>query len=1049
MSAQDNQPFGMAAIRYVMCHPVLANLLLITFLVIGGLSVRWLAVHHHQDEHKRMLSVRVEWKHASLVEVQDNLTVPLVNALISLGDLQSIESYSRQGESYIQLTLRAGADISQAFDEVRNHLTQLDLPGGIEAPIVIEESQQEALLRLILYSEDSENLRYWGAEAKRALLTDYLMDQVSINGLTDQELNVQIQLANLHRLQSPIATVSNALSDASKQRPMGQVETEAVVMSVGGEDKPRTSEALAQTTIYLQGQAYQLGDLADIAQLNDPQDPVLIYQNQPAVMLTINRQAHSGSSNRELVQRFYQWYQTVQGIWPTTIKSKVLWQDYQWIEKQVTGLLQCVVQGLVVAVAVMCCWLPWRLALWVGVNTAVIFLLGLAIMQLWQVSINAISLVVLWIMAGFVIQQVVLLVEYAWALWQRGEQPESSLMQTWTMLRSPVFASAAVLVGALAPLVSLPGVETTWLVVVPQTLTAIVLATLVAVIFIAPHQLMSALTLTTKRSQRNQSDDWRDTWRHRWHYWQFFALKKRLLQVAHHAWVVCAGWLVFLLMPWMLLMTGHLAYQPVAERVSEKIAFDVTFYAQTPREAMQQSMEVLEQGLRDTMAQRPWRKNRVRSVLTQYLMPVILPSTERVFSNGVMHHASMLVELDLPLSTSKRQKLQKQLLDTLPPNTVVEKINMSVVDDADASQTFDLVLQGNDWTSVTESARWFAAELQTYDGVEKVSDNMPPEMLTYKMMPTPSAVSLGLSKQYLAEQISDALNGSEVLINHQASGKKQTVYVQARPQHVDSEADLSSLPVHINGQLMVLSDVADWKLVQAPQLYYQYNGLPAVKLRISSKFSTASSTMLRYDIMTTARLALEKKFPVKLIDVAAKDEERSLKKTSASALIITFVLVYFVLAWCTGSYGWPMVLLVATCSGASAVLWGCLLVGMKVTPWTIISMLGLGSVLLPQMIVWQKQYRIQKKNNPKIAMTEAMVKGLCFQLRSTVLAMVVLSLVWAPLLLSQTAVLQSMRSIAAGFLLGWYLTTGCMFLGWPALTALYEQYAWRKRLNAN
>jgi multidrug efflux pump subunit AcrB len=321
--------------------------------------------------------------------------------------------------------------------------------------------------------------------------------------------------------------------------------------------------------------------------------------------------------------------------------------------------------------------------------------------------------------------------------------------------------------------------------------------------------------------------------------------------------------------------------------------------------------------------------------------------------------------------------------------------------------------------------------------------------LTYKMIPTPNAVSLGLSKQYLAKQISDALNGSEVLINHQASGKKQTVHVQAWPQHVDSEADLSSLPVHINGQLMVLGDVADWTMEPTPQVYYQYNGLPAVKLRVSLKLSAASSTILRHEIMASARLALEQKFPVKLIDVAAQGEMDVQQKTFITALITALVLVYFVLAWCTCSYVWPIVLLLASLSGASAILWGCLLMRMLVTQWTVIAMLGLGSVLLPQMIMWQKQYREQKKNNPKIGVTEAMVKGLCFQFRPTAMAMIVLSLVWGPLLLSQTSVLQSMRSIASAILLGWYLTTGCMFLGWPALTALYEQYAWRKRLNAN
>lgn len=1034
---------GMTAIRYVMCHPVLANLLLVCVLFTGAMGVRKLAIHQTQDPYARILSVRIEWENANIVEVQDSLTVPLVNAFMTLGSFQSLESYSRAGESYVQIFLRPGADTSKAFDEIRNLLTGLDLPAGVGSPVVIEEFHHEPLMRLILYSNDIENLRYWSAESRRMLLAEYLMDNVKLSGLTDRDLNVRMQLADLHRLQVPIAQVAHSLSDASNQMPMGRVETDDFVMSVRSEDKPRTTEALSVQTLHLQGHAYQLSDIAEVAQENDPADPVLMYQGQPAVMLTINRQAHSSSSNQALVKRFYQWYNMVQTQWPESINTRILWQDYQLIEKQLSGLVQFSMLGCVLATLSLVVWLPWRLALSIGVSIPVAMLTALNLMQFWQVSLNLVSLMTLWVISGFVVQQIVMIVEYAWSNWQRGSVPERALLQACDEHKASFLTGPFVLLCALCPLAILPLVITGWYMAILYTVLPVVFATLGVVLLLMPHQIMQALTLTHKRSQRRQSDDWRDAWQHSWHYWQFFALKKKLHDIAQYAWILCAVWLVFLLMPWVLLTTGHLNSQALPDDASQKMAFDVSFYAATPQAAMQQAVADVEQTFRTLMTKRPWRKNRVKSVLVQYLLPGTKETSERVFDNGIKNHASILIELDHPLTAVKRQKIQAQLRQSLPPSTAIESIQPTQVDHVQGTQTFDLVVQGDDWSVVTENAPRIAEQLRSFTGVGKVTSNLPPSEFVYQMKPKPAAALLGVSKQSLAAYMSDALNGNEVLINHQSGGKKQTIRVQALPQHVDSEADLSSMPVHINGKQMVLGDIAEWKLVENPRIYYQYNGLPAVKLRVVTQSSVASSTLLRHEIMRAWQAGLGEKFSVRLIDLTVANQGGAQQKAVLSGVVIAFALVYFVLAWSTRSYVWPVSLLLAAVSSSSAILWSYCLTGSTVTQLTWIAALGLISIVLPQLVFWHRQYFLCRQHHLKLGITETVVKAICLQFRATVLSIMVLTLCWLPLLFSYTSLLQAVRSVTADILWGWYLTCGLMLFGWPALAALYEQYIHR------
>ena len=209
-----------------MLHPVLANLILFTVILVGLVSATQLNVQTMPDFPWPVISVRVDWPGASAAEVQENITLPLADELRSASDLRTIESFALNGYGYILLDFKTKTDLSVAFDEVRNMVEQIDLPSSSQRPIISEQQLQDPLLKLVIYGDSINTLRQVANESKQALLSEYNLDKVNVVGLMDEHVTLDIDRIDVHRLNMPLEEISKQLMDVSQDRPIGRYETE-------------------------------------------------------------------------------------------------------------------------------------------------------------------------------------------------------------------------------------------------------------------------------------------------------------------------------------------------------------------------------------------------------------------------------------------------------------------------------------------------------------------------------------------------------------------------------------------------------------------------------------------------------------------------------------------------------------------------------------------------------------------------------------------------------------------------------------------------------
>lgn len=164
---------------------------------------------------------------ASPLQVEEEVTAPLENAIQSMSYIKDIDSISKAGLSQIHLTVDEqyrSEQLAQIWDELRRKVRdeQSSLPPGAIAPIVLDDFGDVFGVMLAITGDGypSENLTDYAEYLKRELITldgianinivGSQQEQVFVNISREQLTNLGIPLSRLYSLLDTQNTVSNA-----------------------------------------------------------------------------------------------------------------------------------------------------------------------------------------------------------------------------------------------------------------------------------------------------------------------------------------------------------------------------------------------------------------------------------------------------------------------------------------------------------------------------------------------------------------------------------------------------------------------------------------------------------------------------------------------------------------------------------------------------------------------------------------------------------------------------------------------------------------------
>ncbi len=121
-------------------RPVFATVLNAMILIIGFLAYLNLGVREYPKVSLPILTVQVYYPNASADVVETEIAAKLEEALSGVEGIETLSSSSKYGQASVELSFKAGVDISKAQSNVRERLSMTALPEEAKDPIIRQQS---------------------------------------------------------------------------------------------------------------------------------------------------------------------------------------------------------------------------------------------------------------------------------------------------------------------------------------------------------------------------------------------------------------------------------------------------------------------------------------------------------------------------------------------------------------------------------------------------------------------------------------------------------------------------------------------------------------------------------------------------------------------------------------------------------------------------------------------------------------------------------------------------------------------------------------------
>ena len=561
-------------------------MLILGVVVFGTASLTQMPLEYMPDMEMPMELVMVTWPGADADSVDRLLTQPLEDECESLSDLDTINSYSSENYTMLQLTYNYGTDMNEAYSDLKSTIDNLmpSLPDECQDPLIMEISA-DALGTMMISATAPQGIDvadYLDSDVVPALENIGGVAQVELSGAQDEYLRIVLDEAAMRQYGLSISTVGSAIAAADFDMPVGSVSlgSQDIALGVYGnvEVNPSFRDLPIQTP---SGQTVMLEDICTFFNLYKAEaDSVSRYNGEESVMLTVTKQ--DSASTMEVcnaVQDVLDQY-SVDGV-----SFQITYSEGESIMETMGEILNTLITGVILTMIVLFIFFgDLKASLIVGISMPLSILLAVILLNFAGYNIDLMTGSALIIAIGMIVDNSIVILESCMRAKEDGLEPkEAAAVGTSTMLMSILAGTLTTVVvyipmamaGGLVGMMTAPLSWTIFLTLICSFLSAVVVVPL-AFVWLKPR---SKEELITNRILGRFKNFYRRT-------------LPRLLR--HPGRVVSVGAVCFVA---AILLMSQMEFVLMASNYDGSIMVDVSFRSGTKVEVMNERIQTLEDAL--------------------------------------------------------------------------------------------------------------------------------------------------------------------------------------------------------------------------------------------------------------------------------------------------------------------------------------------------------------------------------------------------------------------------------------------------------------------
>ncbi|MFP4462496.1 MAG: efflux RND transporter permease subunit [Guyparkeria sp.] len=1021
-------------------HRVAPHLVMLLMILGGIFAISRMNIQFFPNFAVDVVTVSVVWSGASAEDVERGITNPLEERLRAVPDVDTMTSTSAQGVSTITLEFLQGTDPVLALNDVREQVdTFRNFPADAENPRISRAPKFDPVARLLVYGDvDRDALRHWVDRFERELI-DRGIDRVTVNGVPDQQIAIEVPSSSLVALDQSLPQLSDTVDALSRDVPAGEFASADGGRELRAVEQRRRPLEFADLSVISSPEArLDLDQIARIIQEPRRDSLLLRHEGMPAAELVLQRAEHGDSL--ESARALQDWIDEARPDLPEGLQIKAYDQSWQLIRERINLLVTNGAGGLILVLVLLYLFLPGRVAFWVAAGIPAAFLAALAILWLIGGSINMISLFALIMALGVIVDDAIVVGEDADAHFRHGEAPLLASQGAARRMFWPVMASSLTTIAAFMPLLVVGGTIGQILRDIPVVMICVIAASLVEAFLVLPGHLRGAFSgrRDDDRSEQRRPGRmarFRDGFDRGFHHFRERYFRPAVRFAIGNRGVTLATAVATLILAVGLLAGGRLGFTFFPTPESQIVYANATFVAGTDREETAAFMDELERSLAET--EEELGEKLVQTAITRTGGTIGEESGTQGDQLG-----SMLIELVEPDARETRNaEFIRAWKDNTREPAGMENFSISSRQSGPPGSDLTVRLKGGTTEELKSAAISLTETLKAVPGVVDVTDDLPygRQQITFKV--NAQGRALGLTTADVGNQLRAAYDGALSQIYQSGSDEIEVRVLLPREErrHIGSLEDLSIRTG--DGAFVPLGQVVELGSQRGFEAIRHAESVRAVEVSAEIDRDVANAENLRSSLQDDALPELASRHGIDFSFEGRQSDQRETMADMTFGLYLGLALMYIVLVWVFSAWTLPLIVMTVIPFGLVGAIFGHWAMGIELTILSLFGLFGLSGIVVNNAIILVAFYRDQLAAG--LSVDEALEQAAVKRLRAVMLTSLTTIGGLTPLLFETSLQAQFLIPMATSIAFGLGYSTLLVLFVIPALLSLRESISQR------
>ena len=940
-------------------NSVAANLLMV-FIIAWGLSALFtrIPLEVFPSFELDSVNINVPFRGASPSEVEEGVTIKVEEAIQDIEGIKQMTSTSSEGLSNVFVQVANGyeaRDIQELIEQRVNAITNFS--DEVETPsITVPQANREVISVVVAAAMPEKELRIIASRVRDELEALPNVSAVSVTGARDYELAIEISQSALDRYDLTLASVAQSISSSSIDLAAGAITTGSgeVLLRTRGQaytaDDYRSIVVLAKAD----GTNVTLGDLASINDGFEEDRLEQQFNGQNSIQIDVFRTGLQSAIT--VADEVKDYLLDAQSSMPYGV-TLGYWRDWsRTVKARLDTLTSSALQGGILVVILLTLFLRFWVAAWVFVGVPVSILGGIAIMPIFGVSLNLLSLFAFILVLGIVVDDAIVTGENIYTHMRRKKDRVQAAIDGTHEVAVPVTFGVLTTVAAFTPLLLIEGARGQIFAQIPLVVIPVLLFSIIESKFVLPSH-MSHLNFHSEK-QPNVFARFQHRIADSFEWFVEYKYQPVLAWALRNRYLVLSGFIGIAIIVFSLVSSGHVRFVFFPRVQAETARATLEMPAGTPFEITQSHIE------RMTSAVEELQARHVDPDTNESVIESILSTAGSAVGEKGSHLGRVMFEIvppeqrTLQVSSAELVNEWREITGEIPGAK-----NVSYrAEIGGGGSPVDVEISGSDFDQMTQVSTAIKQQLTQYPGISDIEDTFEGGKEEIQLSLRPEARQLGITLSDIAQQVRIAYLGSEVQ-SIQRNRDEVKVYVRYPKAERGSLSQLQHLSVRTpTGESIPLASVADFSVGRGYAQIRRVDRQRTLNVRADVDKQSANIEGIKSDLGDLA-ITLERQYPD--ISISLEGEAREQRESFASlkvGLIFVLLVIYTLLAIPFKSYVQPLMVMVVIPFGVVGGVLGHIIMGMSLSIMSYMGMLALCGVVVNDSLVlvdWVNRQRQQ------------------------------------------------------------------------------------------